>query len=118
MTETAKLTASDGAAGDQFGISVSISGDVIVVGAHFDDDNGPDSGSAYVYVQSGVDCNRNGQPDACDIFLGVSCDSNANFIPDECELAPACPADINGDGLVNSEDLTLLLGACAAGGCP
>ncbi|MGA2257593.1 MAG: hypothetical protein ABSG53_23270, partial [Thermoguttaceae bacterium] len=33
MTETAKLTASDGVAGDYFGISVSISGDTIVVGA-------------------------------------------------------------------------------------
>ena len=33
MTQTAKLTASDGAAGDAFGISVSISGNTVVVGA-------------------------------------------------------------------------------------
>ena len=33
MTETAKLTASDGVAGDCFGASVAISGDTIVVGA-------------------------------------------------------------------------------------
>ncbi|MCH8153181.1 MAG: YqaJ viral recombinase family protein [Planctomycetes bacterium] len=85
MTQTAKLTAFDGADNDQFGESVSISGEVIVVGANFDDDNGENSGSAYVYVLSGVDCNRNGQPDACDIFLGVSCDSNANVILDEWE---------------------------------
>ncbi len=32
-TETAKLTPSDGVAGDQFGQSVSISGDVAVIGA-------------------------------------------------------------------------------------
>ncbi|HMA83251.1 MAG TPA: FG-GAP repeat protein, partial [Candidatus Thermoplasmatota archaeon] len=32
-----KLTASDGAAGDQFGFSVSISGDTIVVGAPYED---------------------------------------------------------------------------------
>ena len=33
MTQTAKLTASDGAAGDCFGYSVSISGNTVVVGA-------------------------------------------------------------------------------------
>ena len=33
MTQTAKLTASDGAAGDRFGCSVSISGNTVVVGA-------------------------------------------------------------------------------------
>ncbi|NNF05172.1 MAG: hypothetical protein HKN21_00290, partial [Candidatus Eisenbacteria bacterium] len=35
-----KLTASDAAAGDFFGISVGISGNVAIVGAWFDDDNG------------------------------------------------------------------------------
>ena len=44
-----KLTASDGAADDHFGSSVSISGDQLLVGAAFDDDNGDDSGSVYVY---------------------------------------------------------------------
>ena len=33
MTQTAELTASDGAAGDGFGVSVSISGNTVVVGA-------------------------------------------------------------------------------------
>jgi len=46
----AKLTASNGAAGDFFGYSVSISEDTIVVGAKYDEDNGQDSGSAYVFV--------------------------------------------------------------------
>jgi len=49
MTQTAKLTASDGAAVDNFGCSVSISDDTIAVGAGFDDDKGRDSGSAYVF---------------------------------------------------------------------
>ena len=50
--ETQKLAASDGAANDRFGQSVAISGDgsTIVVGAHYDDDKGGDSGSAYVFV--------------------------------------------------------------------
>jgi Leucine-rich repeat (LRR) protein len=48
-SEVAKLTASDGAAWDQFGYSVSISGDYAVVGAWGDEDNGEKSGSAYVF---------------------------------------------------------------------
>jgi nucleoside-specific outer membrane channel protein Tsx len=51
-SEVAKLTASDGATGDQFGVSVAISGDLAVVGALFDDDKGDDSGSAYVFDAS------------------------------------------------------------------
>jgi hypothetical protein len=51
MTQTAKLTAADGATEDYFGQSVSISGDVAVVGASWDGDNGPLSGSAYVFVK-------------------------------------------------------------------
>src|SRR5262245_42630691 len=36
-TEQAKLTASDAAAGDEFGFSVSISGDTALIGAVYDD---------------------------------------------------------------------------------
>lgn len=47
--EEQKLLASDGTAFDEFGESVSVSGDVVVVGAHFDGDAGERAGSAYVY---------------------------------------------------------------------
>jgi hypothetical protein len=52
-----KLTASDAAADDNFGWSVAISGDTVVVGAYGDDDGGDDSGSAYVFErnQGGAD---------------------------------------------------------------
>ena len=53
-SEQAKLTASDAAAGDVFGVSVAISGDTVVVGAYGNDDAGPDSGSAYVFQRSGT----------------------------------------------------------------
>ncbi|MEK8019253.1 MAG: thrombospondin type 3 repeat-containing protein [Candidatus Parabeggiatoa sp.] len=49
--ENAKLTASDGAAGDSFGKSIAISGDTVAVGAYKDDDKGSNSGSAYVFVK-------------------------------------------------------------------
>jgi hypothetical protein len=52
--EQAKLTASDGATADAFGFSVSISGDYAIVGANSDDDNGTNSGSAYIFVRSGT----------------------------------------------------------------
>ena len=44
-----KLLARDRAVYDLFGGSVSISGDYAVVGAEGDDDNGPNSGSAYIF---------------------------------------------------------------------
>ncbi|EJK48110.1 hypothetical protein THAOC_33124, partial [Thalassiosira oceanica] len=52
-THQAKLLAPGGAARDQFGWSSAIYGDTIVVGAHLDDDNGDNSGSAHVFVRSG-----------------------------------------------------------------
>ena len=52
--QVAKLTASDAAAGDAFGISVAIDGDTIVArsGSVYNDDGGSESGSAYVFRTS------------------------------------------------------------------
>ncbi len=52
-----KLVAPDGAAEDQFGIAVSVSGDVVALGASLDDDAGSESGSAYLFGRDvgGVD---------------------------------------------------------------
>ena len=47
--EVKKVSASDAAADDRFGESVTISGDTIVVGAVGDDDGGSNSGSTYVF---------------------------------------------------------------------
>ena len=49
--ETAKLLASDGASDDLFGDSVAISGTTALIGAYRDDDDGTDSGSAYIFEQ-------------------------------------------------------------------
>jgi len=48
-----KITASDGALGDNFGFSVAVGSGRIVVGAYQDDDNGSDSGSAYIFDLDG-----------------------------------------------------------------
>ena len=53
-TQQAKITPDDGASSDSFGSSVSISGDYAIVGAYRDGDNGFLSGSAYIFVRSGI----------------------------------------------------------------
>ena len=49
--EVQKLLASDGAANDNFGMSVRIDGDTVVVGSVGDDDY---RGAAYVFIRSGT----------------------------------------------------------------
>ena len=52
-TQQAKLTASDGTAGDALGVSASLAGDDLILGASQDGVNGTNSGSAYVFTRSG-----------------------------------------------------------------
>jgi hypothetical protein len=52
-TEQAKLLPSDGSPIDNFGLSVALEGDTAVIGARLDDDNGFNSGSAYVFTRAG-----------------------------------------------------------------
>jgi len=52
-TQIAKLTSSDGAAGDYFGAAVAIGDSAVLVGAYGDDDAGSKSGSAYVFQNTG-----------------------------------------------------------------
>ena len=46
LNEDFKLIANDGDVNDSFGCSVSVSGDIAVIGAKYDDDYGTASGSA------------------------------------------------------------------------
>ncbi len=48
--EESKLIASEGGSYDSFGESVSVSGGIAVVGSPYNEDNGTNSGSAYIYV--------------------------------------------------------------------
>ncbi len=54
----ARLRASDGAAGDEFGYAVSVNGDTALIGAPKDDDDGPNSGAVYVFVRQGARWNQ------------------------------------------------------------
>ncbi|MCP4288613.1 MAG: hypothetical protein GY792_30020, partial [Gammaproteobacteria bacterium] len=53
-TETQKLTTNDGSAYDGFGLSLAISGDYAIIGALDDDDQGTDSGAAYLFERNGT----------------------------------------------------------------
>ncbi len=56
--QQAKLTASDGAAGDTFGFCVSVSDDYVVIGAHGNDEQAPDAGAIYVFTPNDLDPNN------------------------------------------------------------
>ncbi len=106
--QIAKLLPNDGAAGDHFGRSVAISGVTDIVGAPFDDDNGTDSGSAYLFDAAGTpgkcpwDLDGNSDVGVKDllILLGV-------WGP--CPPKADCPADFDGNGNVGVSDLLALL---------
>ena len=121
-TQVAKLTADDGAAGDEFGTSVSIDGNTVVIGANRDDDKGSDSGSAHVFqlalpspcVQVSTPP-RNGTDNDCvaplahgdtctpvcdDGFTAVTASAgcvNGNFFPGECRCSRGYPRFYHGN---------------------
>jgi len=95
-TEEAKLTASDGADGDQFGVSVSIDGDYALIGAYCDDDNGEESGSAYVFKRSGTTWTEEAKLTASDGADG-DCFGHSVSIDGDYALIGAMFDDDNGE---------------------
>ncbi|MCG8404488.1 MAG: FG-GAP repeat protein [Phycisphaerales bacterium] len=61
VNELLKLTASDAETEDQFGHSIGVDTDVVVVGAPCEDDTGNDSGAAYVFERDEGGLNNWGQ---------------------------------------------------------
>ncbi len=124
--EEQKLTASDAAANDLFGQSVSVNGDTAIVGAYFDDcAGGFDCGAAYLFQFNGstwVEINKLTASDAAsqDGFgLSVSISGNTAVVGayiDDCTagsdcgsvyLFPAAPDDCGatcGDSLVEGTE--------------
>ena len=105
-TQQAKLLAEDGATSDRFGTSVAVSGDTAVIGARYDDDNGSNSGSAYVFG----DIQPTGVDDIDDDFVFDMYD-NCPYIynPDQTDsdgdhIGDACDQDIDGDSVLNTSD--------------
>src|SRR5262245_33502091 len=55
-----------------------------------------------------------GQPDAGSVMSGSGFELIGGFWSIEAAALPPCPGDVNGDGIVDLADLTLLLGAFGA----
>ncbi len=99
-SQIAKLTASDGAAGDWFGYKVSISGDYAVVGSYSDDDKGMHSGSAYLF-------NLFPPNDLANAILSLQV-ATAGITSDISSLK-----DVNNDGLIGLEEAIFALQSAA-----
>ncbi len=98
-TQQAKLTASDGAAVDLFGYSVALSGDTILIGARFDDDevNGVNSGSAYVFTRCGTSWSQQAKLTAADGETGDEFGYSVALSGDTAVItANADDSDVNG----------------------
>ena len=106
--QIAKLLPNDGAAKDNFGRSVAISGATAIVGAPLHDDNGTDSGSAYLFDASSCpwDLDDNAVVGVSDLLSLLG-----SWGP--CE---DCPADFDNSNDVGVKDLLILLGNW--GPCP
>ena len=96
----AKLVAADGEAGDEFGYSVAVSGDTVVVAAPRDDDEYEDSGSVYVFTRSGsqwsqqvkLTANDGAEGDLFGISVAISGDTllvGADLVDDKGENSGA-----------------------------
>lgn len=127
--EQGKLTASDAAPDDQFGYSVSVSGDTVVVGAFLKDcAGGQDCGSAYVYRFDGNGWVDQGKLAASDAAPGdqfghsVAVSGELAVVGaafDDCGAGLDCgsayvytlgnlpfPADCNGNGIDDECDIS------------
>ncbi len=96
-----KIIASDGDANDRFGQSVSLSADTVVVGAHGDDVNAFDSGSAYVFLASDLfmgDFDTDGDVDGSDLAVFSEAYSVGDLI-----------ADLNSNGIIDAGDLAIFI---------
>lgn len=83
--QQAKLIANDGMINDNFGMSVSISGDYALIGSSGDDiGNNTDQGSAYVFVRSGSSWNQQAKLTASDgatnDFFGSSVSVSGDYV--------------------------------------
>lgn len=132
-SERAKLVASDGAAGDNAGRSVAVC-ESAVIGSWYDDDNGQNSGSAYIFNLA-TDSDRDGLADADEVsrygtdpydpdsdddgandyteVVDSVCldpwnpDTDGDTLPDGAEIdagTNACDPDSDGDGIEDAVD--------------
>ena len=83
---------------------MSISGDRAIVGAYTDDDNGANTGSAYIYIDIDLcegDFDTDGDVDGSDLAIFA-----ADFGRTDCGSPPPCEGDFDDDNDVDGSDLS------------
>lgn len=124
--EQAKLTASDAAAFDWFGYSVSIDAGFTIISSRWDDDKGSKSGSAYIFRREGTNWVQQTKltafDGAADDHFGNSVSLSGNYAltgspQDDAQAGNSgsayifeiCPSyDITGDCMVDMDDITAI----------
>lgn len=96
------LVASDGVDEDNFGNSVSISGDRVIVGATRHEHSPSTRGAAYIYGPEPVDDDGDGVPDEEDNCPGIS--NPEQLDTDGDGDGDACDTDDDGDGIPDTDD--------------
>ncbi len=96
--------------GANFGRVIAADGAAAVIGAPSDDSQCPglylcQSGSVSI-ITGLTDCNQNNRLDICDIAIGAAPDADSDGMIDGCV---PCASDINLDGVVDVDDLTMIL---------
>jgi hypothetical protein len=127
--QLAYIFPSDGQDRDHFGMSVSIDGGVLAVGADEDDDVAWSAGSAYLYnaangafidkllASDGAEFDLFGSSIAIDngtVAVGAIGFGNSGFAGAAYLFATDCAADLNSDGLLNFFDVSMFLGLFSA----
>ncbi len=126
-TQQAKLLPADGAIGDEFGSSVSISGNSAIIGAAWDDEPLISEGAAYLFnhtqgawTQHAKILPESGGSPADHFGIAVSISANTVLIGAHLDdtidwnsgatytyqLQQNSPADLNNDGLINFTDVS------------
>jgi len=138
-TQQAKLLPDDGHGYDIYGWSADVSGDIAVIGSPGDSEGVFKSGSAYVWVRNGETWTQQAKfvsddVDESDGFaesVALEQDRLVVGTPDDddngsssgsayvFDMGSACPADVTGDGVVDTADLLAVLAAWGpCEGCP
>ena len=115
----------DGEAGDGFGYSVAVDDDTVVVGARWDDDQGLDSGSAYVFTEPSTGWATTSTAAKLTAFVGVysasAHDGDGDGLIEVSSLAQlnAVRWDLDGDGISTEPGFgTAFPGTSSGVGCP
>jgi hypothetical protein len=123
--QIAKLVPNDGAVNELFGLSVAIDNGVVAVGAAADNDNGSNSGSAYLFkAASGAQLKKllpsdgeTGEQFGWSIAIqndtvigGAWKDDDRGILGGSAYAFDlTCPIDLNNDGVVDNGDITVFI---------